>query len=113
MKYIILEKVNDLRFGGFRPNWVYVGDRLRGFIKNEPIIGQQLYLYDRFNRVVSWTSKVVNFNSTELKTENSIFKIYNVQYCEDCTETFNESIVVNEEHCCPICLNHNIKAYEY
>ena len=106
--YIILEKIKSKL--DFHPNGIEIGDRtIRGYMKEEPKIGQQLYLYDKFGRVDAWTSKVINFNESYIETENSTYAINYENYCSDCYEVFFKNMVINEEHVCPKCFSDNIK----
>src|SRR5690606_166527 len=79
-KYIILEKLKDLKFGGNHPNGVNKGYKLQGWCVDEPIIGEQLFLYVTNDFKVSpsaWTSRLVNIdmNNMILETANSKYKI--------------------------------------
>lgn len=78
-KYIILTKIKDKVFNGNHPNFVNIGSKLiRGYCKNLPVIGEQLFLYDylKFN-TIAWTSIVLNYDlkTKLLETKNSIYKI--------------------------------------
>lgn len=108
MKYVILEKIKSKL--DFHPNGIEIGDRtIRGYMKKEPQIGQQLYLYDMFDRICSWTSKVISFDENQIETQNSKYIINYENYCEECYKTFFKNIVINEEHVCPKCFSNNIK----
>ena len=79
-KYIILEKLEDLKFGGKHPNGVNKGYKLQGWCIEEPIIGEQLFLYmtnDFRTTPSSWTSRLVDIDMDNmiLETANSKYKI--------------------------------------
>lgn len=114
MQYVILEKTKS-KLDIPHPNFVEVGNRsIRGYLLEGKLkIGEQLYLYDRHGRVISWTSKVLKFTSSEIETNNSIYTINYETYCEDCNEIFFNNIVINEEHCCPKCFSDNITKLDF
>jgi hypothetical protein len=82
-KYIKLTKLSDDVFGKLglpHPNFINVGHVLAGWCVDEPIIGEQLYLYP-FNKKehmpVAWTSvlKNIDLENMVLKTKNSTYRI--------------------------------------
>ncbi len=77
-KYIKLTKLEDLKFEGFHPNGVNVGNTtIQGICIDEPKIGESLFLHSGLGYSQCWTSKVVSFDKDEmlLTTKNSIYKI--------------------------------------
>ena len=79
-KYIILEKLEDLKFSGNHPNGINKGYKLQGWCVDEPIIGEQLFLYvtNDFRTTPScWASRLVDIDMDNmvLETANSKYKI--------------------------------------
>lgn len=62
-KYIVLTKIEDLKFNGNHPNNINVGSKeIQGYCHSEPEISEQLTLhYNKVQRsVCAWTSEIVN-----------------------------------------------------
>ena len=74
--YVVLEKIEDRRYGGNHPNGVNIGSReVQGFVVDMPEVGKQFYLYDKMLIVVAWTSVVESFTDEQIVTKNSIYSI--------------------------------------
>jgi hypothetical protein len=89
-KYLKLTKQEDLKFGGNHPNNINKGYVLRGWCVNEPIIGEQLFLYMSNSLAVTpnaWTSRLVNIDMENmiLETKNSKYSIEIDEDAEDIT----------------------------
>lgn len=79
-KNITLIKLSDDKFNGRHPNGVFTGSKISGYVKSEPKIGEQLYLYYSLkltSTYSAWTSAVksIDYDNMILKTENSTYKI--------------------------------------
>jgi hypothetical protein len=112
MKYIILEKIKS-KLNWFHPNGVEAGSlEIRGWLSSPITVGEQLVLTDTLGRPFSWTSTVESFTDTEIHTKNSIYKIHEGLFCENCQKLLIKTIVVNEEHCCPNCISTNVEKLE-
>ncbi len=77
-KYVVLTKVEDLKFGGAHPNGINVGNNnIQGICSEEPKEGEQLFLQSGFGYSTCWTSKVKSYDeeTKTLITENSIYKV--------------------------------------
>lgn len=79
-KLVVLTKTKDKVFEGNHPNGINVGNsEIHGFAKNEPVVGEQFYLYDSYGRVISWTSTVESFDDKEIHTKNSVYSIDTIE----------------------------------
>lgn len=77
-KYVVLTKLEDLKFDGNHPNGINVGNTaIQGLCSEEPKVGEPFILQYGFGYSTCWTSPVVSFDkeSMILTTENSIYKV--------------------------------------
>lgn len=79
-KFVTLEKLEDLRYNGNHPNGINTGYKLKGWLLEEPIEGQAVFLFATKSiqsTPSGWTSviKNVDMENMLLETKNSMYKI--------------------------------------
>ncbi len=77
-KYVKLTKLEDLKFNGFHPNGINVGNTdIQGICVDEPKEGEAFIMQAGFGYGTCWTSAVVSFDEETmlLTTKNSVYKV--------------------------------------